>query len=161
MEVRYIPNTTNVSCEEELLRGATTLNYETEEILRYFLTGFLVLTLPFTPIINIDVIILIVRSNILHQITFYLALQLVVVDQLTALFIYPIAITSAVEGEWVMGLQFCWVSAIVILLLRQARNRMMFVFVLDQFLIVFKPLKYPKIRGKFVIVASVYYCGSC
>ena len=122
MEVRQIRNTTNVLCEEELLRGATNLNFETEEILRYFLTGFLVLTLPFTLIINIDIIILIIRSKILRQITFYLAHQLVVVDPLTALFIYPVAITSAVAGEWVMGLQFCWVSAFVILLPRQARN---------------------------------------
>ena len=148
-------NTTNISCEQELLTGTTTLRSETEEILRYFLTGFLFVIFPFALIINTDLLVLIIRSKRLHQITFYLAFQVVVVDLLTTVLIYPVTITSAIAGQWVMGLELCWITAYSQSLLRQGRNWMMLVFVLDRFLVVFRPLRYPKVRGRVTVIASV------
>ena len=143
--------TNQTTCEERRFIGTTSLDYNTETIMRSIIIAFLLLIFPFAVILNCFLIFLVGKFKILRQTNFYLALQVVVVDLASVLFVTPITATNGFAQEWILGPGFCTLSAFVIYFLQQSRQYLMFLFVTDRFCLVFFPFRYKIYRRKVVI----------
>ena len=144
-----------IPCEESRYIGTMALDFETETIMRSIVIAFLLLIFPFAVILNCLLIFLFGRFKILRQTTFYLALQVVVVDLASVLFITPITTTNGIAQQWILGSVFCTISTFVIYFLQQSRQYLMFLFVTDRFCLVFFPFRYKKYRQKVVILICI------
>lgn len=143
------------TCEESRLYGLEYSNRNLETVLRYILIGFLGLQLPIALILNAFMIFLILKFRHLRNITFFLALQLLLIDLLYTVFSTPITIISAASGKWIMGLPFCSLTGFLLTIDWQMRSILMFVIVCDRFCTVFMPFKYPRIRRKVIIPLNI------
>ncbi len=106
-----------LTCEERRYIGRTTLDFDTEAILRYFLVGYLILLVPFSTCLNGFLIILMVTIKSLHQTVYFLTLQVVVLDFGLSIFALSITIANAIAGKWTFDPTFCSLSIFVIHLL--------------------------------------------
>ncbi|XP_064385447.1 trace amine-associated receptor 6-like [Halichondria panicea] len=150
-----VDNMSSLTCEERRYIGRTTVDFDTEAILRYLLVGYLILLFPFSVCLNGFLIILMATIKSLHQTVYFLALQVVVVDFGLSIFVLPITIANAIAGKWAFDPTFCSLSIFVIHLIRMARYWLMFVFVSDRFASVFFPFSYLQYQKKFVIILSI------
>ena len=141
----------NFSCEDIRLEGVQNLPEDLDTAIRFILIGFLALVFPFTIALNFLTIFLVLKFKHLHQTTFFLALQVIIIDLTYAVITTPAVITSAQAGEWILGLHFCYISGAINVFLRKMRSLIMFVLVFDRFWTVFKPFHYPRKRTKVVL----------
>ena len=142
----------NFSCEDIRLGGRDlNLPEDLDTAIRFILIGFLALVFPFTIFLNFLTIFLVLKFKHLHQTTFFLALQVIIIDLTFAIITTPIVIASAQAGEWILGLHFCYISGAINAFLRKMRSLIMFVLVFDRFCTVFKPFHYPSKRTKVVL----------
>ncbi len=145
------------SCEETRLIGEQ--YYEEgghlDTALRYTLIVFLGVQFPFIIILNGFSIFLILRFKHLRRTTFFLTLQLLLVDLLDTMFLTPVIIVNALAGKWIMGLPFCTLTGSVVIFDFQMRNLLMFVIVCDRFCTVLKPFDYLRIRRKVILPLNV------
>ena len=139
------------SCEVSRYIGSTTLDYETEKVLRCLTISFILLLWPFAVFLNILLIVLIGKFKVLWQTTFFLALQVVIIDLGITVIVTPISVINAIAGQWILGPTLCAINSFFVTLTRQSRNSLMFVFVTDRFCSVFFPFRYFKYRKKVVI----------
>ena len=144
-------------CNHIQLNGRQVLSEDKEAAVRYLTVGFLALLYPFAIILNSLVIFLVLKFKHLRQTTYYLALQLIIIDLVICIFFTPITVINAFAGRWILGLNFCRIVGAVNSFLRQMRNLFMFIFVCDRFLAVFYPFSYPRVQKK---VISFIYTGS-
>ena len=107
--------------------------------------------LPVTICFNSLTIFLILKFKHLHQTTFFLALQVVLIDTVYSVTTIPVAIANAQAGGWILGLHFCNVNGAMNAFYRKMRNLVMFVLVFDRFCTVFRPFHYPSKRRKVVL----------
>ncbi len=150
-----LDNGSNLTCDAIRYIGKTTVDFNTEAILRYILVGFLALLFPFATCLNGFLIILMATIKSLHQTVHFLNLQVIVLDFVLTVFILPITIANAIAGRWAFSPTFCSLSIFIIHTFRMTRYWLMFVFVSDRFASVFCPFSYPKYQKKFVILLSV------
>ena len=150
-EINLTNQTLPTSCEETRYTGSMNLEIETETILRNTIIGFFLLMFPLAVLLNCLLIFLIAKYKILRQTTFYLALQVVVVDLASVFFIFPLTIVGGFAQQWTFGPVLCTVSVFVESFLRQSRQSLMFAFVSDRFCLVFFPFWYRRHRKKLVI----------
>ena len=103
---------------------------------------------------NVFVIFLVVRFRRLQNITFYIALQIIIVDLANTVIIYPSSAANAIANGFVFtGL--CSAMGFLISFLRIARNGLMFVMVADRFCLIFLPFWYSRHRVKVMLPISI------
>ena len=142
----------NQSCEELRLFGQQELSDNADLGLRYFVLGYNIVLFPFSLSLTGLIIFLVIKFKHLQQTTFFLALQVAIVDILYVLIIMPTAIISTIGGRWSIGLHTCIISGGVFSLIFQYHNWLMFVFVFDRFCSVFMPFRYDTYRRKVTLL---------
>ncbi len=142
----------NQSCEELRLFGHQELSDNADLRLRYFVLGYNIVLFPISLSLTGLIIFLIIKFKHLQQTTFFLALQVAIVDFLYTLFFMPTAITSTIGGQWSIGLHTCIISSATFSLVFQYHNGLMFVFVFDRFCSVFMPFRYDAYRRKVTLL---------
>ena len=144
-------NLSNDTCQVSRYIGGTSLDPETETVMRYLTIGFILLLFPFAVFLNSLLIVLIGKFKVLRQTTYYLALQVVIIDLCITLIVTPLTVINAIAGQWILGPVLCSMTSFLVIFTRQSRNSLMFVFVKDRFCSVFFPFRYFKHRTKVVI----------
>ena len=150
-EMNMSNETSLVSCEVTRYIGGSSLDFETEVVMRYLTIGFVLLLFPFVVFLSILIIVLIGKFKVLHETTFYLALQVVIIDLGITVLVTPLTVINAIAGHWILGPVFCEMTSFLVTFTRQSRSNIMFVFVTDRFCSVFFPFRYFKHRTKVVI----------
>ncbi len=142
----------NQSCEELRLFGQQELSDNADMGLRYFVLGYNIVLFPFSLMFPALIIFLIIKFKHLQQTTFFLALQLAILDFSYVVTFMPAAITATIGGQWITGKHTCNISGGEFIFIYQHRNWLMFVFVCDRFCTVFIPFRYKRHRRKVILI---------
>ena len=142
----------NQSCVELRLFGKQELSDNADLGLRYFVLGYNIVLFPLSLSLTGLIIFLIIKFKHLQQTTFFLALQVAIVDLLYVITITPAAITATIGGRWITGKHTCIISGGEFVFIYQLRNWLMFVFVCDRFCTVFIPFRYKRHRRKVILI---------
>ena len=144
-----------LTCQQRQELGAPLpLPMTTAEALRYIQIIYYTINFPIALFLNAFVVYLIARYKTLHKITFYLALQITIVDLANAIVVYPTTLANLIAAEFVFtGL--CSTLGVFFVFLRTARNLFMMVLVVDRFCLIFLPFWYSRHRVKVVIPLSI------
>ncbi len=145
----------NISCEDLKTVGFPIKDVYLEDVIRYMTIGSVSLLLPISVCMNLIVIILIAKFKHLRQTTYFLALQLIIIDLVYTCTNSLVSIISAIARQWILGLGLCQFTGNFFDVLIFLRSSLMFVFVCDRFCCVFIPFDYPRIRKKVIIFLIV------
>ena len=104
--------------------------------------------------LNSLVIGLVAKYKTLHTNSFFIALQVVVLDLILSFFILN-ALVNAIANQWLFGEYMCAISALIGSTTSLERTLLMCVLVIDRYLSVFWPFKYPTYQAKITIGLSV------
>lgn len=139
--------------EKRLLGGPSPISETASEVFRYLQIVLFVIGFPIGLILNTTVIVLVAKFKSLQQTSFYLALQVIVVDLLITLIQFPTTTANVIANRWVFGAVGCPTIGFLLFTFRNMRNFLMFVLVTDRMLSVFAPFWYYKRNHrKFVII---------
>ncbi len=144
-----------LTCQQRLELGAPLpLSMTAAETLRYIQIIYYSINFPVALFLNILVVYLVARYKVLHDITFYLALQITIVDLANAITVYPTTLANLIADRYVFtGL--CDTLGVIFTILRTARNLFMMVLVADRFCLIFLPFWYSRQRVKVTIPLSI------
>ena len=144
-----------LTCQQRLELGAPLpLSVTAAETLRYIQIVYYTINFPIALFLNIFVVYLVARYKPLQNLTFYLALQITLVDLANAIVNYPTTLANAIAARFVFtGL--CSTLGVIFTFLRTARNLFMMVLVVDRFCLIFLPFWYGRHRVKVVIPLSI------
>ena len=142
----------NQSCEELRLFGHQELSESFELALRYFVLGYNIVLFPFSLSLTGLIIFLIIKFKHLQQTTFFLALQLAILDFSYVVTFTPAAITATIGGQWITGIHTCIISGGEFVFIYQLRNWLMFVFICDRFCTIFFYFEYNQRRRKVILI---------
>ena len=142
----------NQSCEELRLFGHQELSDNADLGFRYFALVYYIALFPLSLSLTGLIIFLIIKFKRLHQTTFFLTLQVAILDFSFALIIFPTAVISTIDGQWSLGLHMCAITGGVFSFTFQLRYCLMFVFVCDRFCTVFMPFRYNRNRKKVILI---------
>ena len=154
-EMLFEDNETSLTCERQLVEGfpfpaaVTTAN-----VIRYIQVVYYIITFPIGVLLNTFVVFIIIRFQQLHNITFYLALQITVTNLINAVIIFPSSAANAIANRFIFT-GMCPFLGFIITFLRVARNIQMFVLVADRFFVIFMPFWYSRHRVRVVIPMSI------
>ena len=153
IEINFDVNETILNCTNEeglpLLISMTTAN-----IIRYAQIVFYLTSFPIGVFLNSFLVVVIVRFKQLHSITFFLALQIIIVDLLNVIIFFPTSTANAIAGHFVFkGL--CSALGSIISFLFASRNLLMLVLVADRFSLVHFPFKYLRHRVNITLSLSI------
>ena len=151
-----IYNGDNITCRElQLEKGIPLpLSHMITNALRYSQIVYFLATLPLSVFMNTLVIVLVAKFKTLKTVTFYLALQVIVVDLLNAIILFPSATVNAIARRNIFA-DLCSFLGFAIFFLRSLRTIIMTVLVIDRFCSVFMPYSYPKYRVKTTVTLSL------
>lgn len=143
------------TCQQQLELGAPLpLSTTTAETMRYIQIVYYGINFPIALFLNAFVVYLVARYKTLHNITFYLALQITIVDLANAIIVYPTTLANVIAAQFVFrGL--CSMLGVIVAFLRTARNLFMMVLVADRFCLIFLPFWYSRHRVKVTIPLSI------
>ena len=149
-------NSSSISCQElQLVKGIPLpLSSTITNVLRYSQIVYFLATLPLSVFLNSLVIVLVAKFKKLKTVTFYLALQVIIVDLLNAIIFFPSATVNAITRRDIFA-DLCSLLGFAIFFLRSLRTIIMTVLVIDRFCSVFMPYSYPKYRVKTTITLSL------
>ena len=151
-----IDNMSTLSCSERrLLGGPLPISRTAFDVFRYLQIILLMTGFPIGIILNSMVIVLVAKFKSLHQTTFYLALQVVIVDLCITLLVFPTTIATIIADRWVFGAAGCPSIGFFLFTFRNMRNFLMFVFVTDRLLTVFTPYWYFKRNNRQYVVVPL------
>ena len=105
--------------------------------------------------LNILLLYLIIGYKKLHTLSFWISLQLVVLDLLHLYITDSFRLVTVFSSKWLLGAGMCAFVGFVDLAARNARSFLMCVFVIDRFLSVFAAYFYPRHNKKIAIILSV------
>ena len=145
-----------LTCEERQVEFGFPLPLPSNiaNVLRYIQTTYYIVCFPFGVGLNLLVILLVLRYKRLQNITFYLALQVLVFDLINALIVFPTSAANTIADRYVFtGL--CTTIGFIVFYLRIVRIYLMFVLVLDRFLTVIMPFWYQRHRVKVILPLSL------
>ncbi|XP_064386833.1 octopamine receptor beta-1R-like [Halichondria panicea] len=144
------------TCEElRLMSGPLLFSRTVYEVFRYVQITIFIIGFPLGLFLNTLVIVLVAKVKKLQQTSFYLALQVVVVDLLITLIQFPTTTANIIADGWVFGAIGCPSIGFFLFTLRNMRNFLMFVFVTDRFLTVFAPFWYYKLNHRNLVVVPL------
>ncbi len=150
----------NQSCEELRLFGHQELSDNANLGFRYFVLGYNIVLFPLSLSLTGLIIFLIIKFKHLHQTTFFLTLQVAILNFSFALIIFPTAVISTIDGQWSLGLHMCFVTGGVFIFTFNHRYWLMFVFVCDRFCTVFMPFWYNRQRRKVISILCMFDSAS-
>ena len=101
------------------------------------------------------VIFLVARHKVLHQMAFYLALQIIVAHLIFSVTVLPFIFVTAILREWRLGLVMCQLLGSVHDAIITSRYLLTFVLTMDRVISVFYPFFYLRHGGKVSICNSV------
>ena len=144
-------NSTALSCEVFLVKGRPLpFTVRRADTILYAQAIYYVMLLITGTALNSFVIFIIVRFKKLHTITFYLALQIIITNQINALVFLITSPTNAIAREFVFtGL--CATTGFILLFLQVLRHAEMLVLVADRFSLIFMPFWYTRHRVKVIV----------
>lgn len=147
--------TDNNTCHDIQVKGQPLpLSTTAAAVMRSLLTIYYIGSFLLGLFLNGSLILIITRNRKLRNITFSLALQIVIVDFAHALVIYPTSAVNAIIGHFAFtGL--CPTLGLVITFLRIARSCLMAMLVIDRFCTVFSPFWYNRNRQRLVVINSL------
>ena len=126
----------------------------TANILRYIQIVYYLICFPTAVLLNTFVVAIVSRFKQLHNLTFYFSLQIIIVDLINAIIIFPHTAVNAIADKFVFtGL--CNSFGFFISFFRFTRNMLMFVLVVDRFSAIFLPFWYNKHRPKAITLLSI------
>lgn len=137
-------NNSNLSCKPGGPANTLVLNEGSLLALRVIQTLSFLLLFTLSLLLNSFVVFLVVKSKILHQRTFYLALQIAVGNIVRSIVLFPPSLITAITSKWVFGDAGCQTIALVNTWVQSTRWLLMFVFSLDVFCTTLFPFRYPK-----------------
>ena len=146
---------TSLSCQQRLEEGfPLSLSTTIANTIRYIQIIYYTICYPTAFLLNMFVIFIITRFKKLHTMTFYFALQIIIVNVANIIIFFPSSMANAVEDRFVFtGL--CPVMGFITSFLLSARNLLMFVLVADRFCLIFLPFWYSRHRARVVIPLSI------
>ena len=149
-------NSSNISCKEIQLKLGIPLPLSPQitNALRYSQIVYYLVTLILGAFMNTFVIVLVARFKKLRTATFYLALQVIVVDLLYAVIFFPTATANAIARRDIFA-ALCSFLGFIIFFFRSLRTIIMNVLVIDRFFSVFMPYSFPKHRVKTMLTLSL------
>ena len=148
-------NSTNFTCEELMELGNPHLIAEPiANPLRYTQITFYMICYPIGFLLNVFVIFIIARFKKLHNITFYLALQIIIANLANIIVYFPYSTANAFADENI-SVALCPAMGFITSFLLAARNLLMFVLVADRFCLIFLPFWYSRNRVRVVIPLSI------
>lgn len=110
--------------------------------------------------LNSFVIFLVAKYKRLRSHSFGIAVQLNIVNILTSV-VYLNGFVNIVANGWVFGEYACAISGMFLFIMSAVRLLLMFEFVVNRFLFVFMPFRYPKSHGKVLFVLPcIIWVGS-
>ncbi len=115
-----------------------------------------IITIPLATVLNFLVILVIVKTKYLWTPTLFAALQIAFPDLVLALVDGSTILSSVIGGGWVLGTYLCLSTAFVTHMLTSVRIFFLAVLALDQFLYVYAPLSYPKVRKNTMIILTTF-----
>ena len=126
----------------------------TANVLRYIQAVYYMICFLTAVLLNMFVIIIVVRFKQLHTLIFWFSLQIIIVDLINAIIIFPQSAANAIADKFIFtGL--CTLFGFFISFFRFARNTLMFVLVVDRFSAIFLPFRYNQHRLKAIIILSI------
>ena len=145
-----------LSCAAKNIQEPLNLPYPTALVMvvRVLQSVLIFLVFSVGSILNVLVIVLVGRYKKLQTVSFTIALQIVVLDLLLAIF-YGLSLITSVANRWVFGEHVCSLVGGVVLVTVLTRTGVLFTFVIDRFLLVYFPFSYTKHQIKTVIILSV------
>ena len=148
-------NDTSISCQLLLEQGfPSSLSASAANTMRYIQIIYYSLCYPAAFLLNASVIFIIVRFKKLHTMTFYLALQIIIINVANIIIFFPSSMTNAIADRFVFeGL--CPAMGFLTSFLFSARNLLMFVLVADRFCLIFLPFWYSRHRVRVVVPLSI------
>ena len=149
-------NTTSVTdsvCRQE--QGSPLpVSMTTANILRCIQVVYYLICFVAAVLLNTFVITIVVRFKRLHNLTFYFSLQIIIVDFINTIIIFPHSAANAIADKFIFtGL--CNTLGFFISFFRFARNTLMFVLVVDRFCSIFLPFWYNQHRPKAITLLSI------
>lgn len=147
-----------MTCRQLQTEESLPLTLPVTDILRHLQIAYFVAALPLSIAMNSLVIGLVIRFKTLRTVTFLLALQIIVVDMVCAIIIFPTATVNAITKRNVFT-HICPLIGIGIFFLQSLRTILMSVLVMDRFLSVFMAYQYPKYQAKVTTITSLIAWG--
>ena len=149
-------NTTELDCEVMQYQGAPVpLNPTPATVMRLLQAIYYIIATPVGLSLNGFVILLIAKFKKLQNITFYLILQIIGLDIIIALTLYPVTAANVLADSWVFGGSLCTVIGFILFFLRYSRNFLIVVLLTDRLCTVYCPFWYPKHRIQIVAPFSI------
>ena len=124
------------------------------DALRYIQVTYYMICYPTALVLNVFVIFIIARFRKLHNITFYLALQIIIANLANIAVYYPYSSANAIANRDISP-ALCPAMGFITSFLLSARNLLMFVLVVDRFCLIFQPFWYTRHRVKVAIPLSI------
>ena len=109
---------------------------------------------PIAFLLNVFALFIIARFKKLHNITFFLALQIIIANLANIVVYYPYSSTNAIANRDVFA-RICPVMGFITDILLTARHLLMFVVIADRFCLIFLPFWYSRHRVKVAIPLSI------
>ena len=105
--------------------------------------------------LNSLILLLIMKYRQLRSVSFCIAAQIAIANLCLAVLYGITTIVNNIAGHWILGLEFCIISALLLFLFANLRTLLIFVFVFDRFALVFAPFFYPKYSYKIVTASCL------
>ena len=147
---------TSLTCQQIHNKEGLPLQFSATfaDIIRYSQIVYFLTILPLGVFMNTLVIALVARFKRLKTATFYLALQLIIVDLLNAAILFPSSTANAIAKTNILS-DLCSITGAAIFFLCSVRTFIMSVLVTDRFCSVFMPFWYPRNRVKLTVTLSL------
>ena len=152
-------STWSASCAASSLQAASGsgLPPNIDIAVRVFQVTFTLLQSTFGVVLNGLVVVLIVTSKKLRNVSFAIAIQIAIVDLFLTIGSNFLPVFNSMSGRWIMGLPFCIVIAFLSFVLYYSRAALILVFSLDRFALVFVPFDYPRYSKRVVLILCVLF----
>ena len=105
--------------------------------------------------LNSLILLLIMKYRQLRSVSFCIAAQIAIANLCITVLYGLTTIVNNIAGHWILGLEFCIISALIIFLFANLRTLLIFVFAFDRFVSVFAPFFYLKYSYKIVAASCL------
>ncbi len=150
-------DTDTLFCAAEGLRNTTMITDPPtlDVVVRYVELIYYILLFVFGAPLNLIVLVLLVKYKKLRTLSLSLAFQVVFLDVCITLISIPTRIITTAANRWLFGEYICVILGAFNFMTYLMRILLMFMLVIDRFLTVFMPYKYPWFRYKLIWTISL------